>query len=132
MTTRAIERAGSAGAAIDVIALAAVRATREALVRRDKGELPSVIGTAAAGESAAGRTFDGGTAVALFPGDLPEDVSVLFDTDAESLRGLTDLDDLRFVRFRPPAVEIGADGVPALPHIRLDRAMQFLFGDRMR
>ena len=51
MTERAIERAGSAGAEVDVIALAAVRATREGLVRDDTGELPSIIGTAAAGRS---------------------------------------------------------------------------------
>ena len=52
MTIRAIERAGSAGAEVDVIALAAVRATREGLVRREAGDLPSIIGTAAAGETA--------------------------------------------------------------------------------
>ena len=131
MTTQAIERAGSAGAEVDVIALAAVRATREGLVRRDAGDLPSIIGTAAAGETAAGRTFDGRTDVAVFPGDLPDDISALF-ADPEMLRGLTAANDLRFVRFRPPALELGADGMPALPHIRLDRAMQFLFGDRMR
>jgi predicted YcjX-like family ATPase len=132
LTERAIDRAGSAGAEVDVIALAAVRATREGVVRRDGGDLPSIIGTAAAGEAAGGRTFDGSTDVALFPGDLPNDVSVLFGDESEVLRRRTGADDLRFVRFRPPALEIGPDGVPALPHIRLDRAMQFLFGDRMR
>jgi predicted YcjX-like family ATPase len=132
MTVRAIERAGSAGAEVDVIAIAAVRATREGLVRGDTGNLPSIIGTAAAGEVAAGRTFDGRSEVALFPGDLPDDVSALFDADGEALRGLTGANDLRFVRFRPPALEAGPDGIPELPHIRLDRAMQFLFGDRMR
>jgi predicted YcjX-like family ATPase len=132
LTERAIERAGSAGAEVDVIALAAVRATREGFVHRDGGNLPSIIGTAVAGETAAGRTFDGQTEVALFPGDLPDDVSALFNPEAKVLRGLTTADDLRFVRFRPPALEINADGIPALPHIRLDRAMQFLFGDRMR
>jgi predicted YcjX-like family ATPase len=132
MTVRAIDRAGSAGAEVDVIALAAVRATREGLVRRDGGDLPSIVGTAAAGETAAGRTFDGRTEVALFPGDLPEDVSAMFDTDRQAPPPLTGADDLRFVRFRPPALEVGPDSIPALPHIRLDRAMQFLFGDRMR
>jgi predicted YcjX-like family ATPase len=32
---------------------------------------------------------------------------------------------------RPPPLEIADNGVPALPHIRLDRAMQFLIGDRL-
>jgi predicted YcjX-like family ATPase len=132
LTERAIERAGSAGAEVDVIALAAVRATREGLLRRDGGDLPSIIGTAAAGETAVGRTFDGSTEVALFPGDLPDDASALFDAEAKVLRDLSARNDLRFVRFRPPALEVGPDGIPALPHIRLDRAMQFLFGDRMR
>jgi predicted YcjX-like family ATPase len=132
MTVRAIERAGSAGAEVEVVALAAVRATREALVRRDAETLPSIIGTVAMGEAAAGRTFDGRTEVALFPGDLPNDVSALFDADHEALRRPAATDDLRFVRFRPPALELGPDGIPELPHIRLDRAMQFLFGDRMR
>ncbi len=35
--------------------------------------------------------------------------------------------DWRFVKFRPP---ITARGEPA-PHIRLDRALQFLIGDRL-
>jgi predicted YcjX-like family ATPase len=133
MAMSAVKRAGSAGAEVDVIALAAVRATREGLVRGDASDLPSIIGTAVAGEVAAGRTFDGRTDVAVFPGDLPDDVSALFDADRDALRALAGAaNDLRFVRFRPPALEVEADGIPALPHIRLDRAMQFLFGDRMR
>ena len=36
-----------------------------------------------------------------------------------------------FPRFRPPRLKLEAlaDGTPALPHIRLDRAMDFLLGD---
>jgi predicted YcjX-like family ATPase len=127
MTENAISRAGSAGAEIDVIGLAAVRATREGLLRTHEGELPSIVGMPAAGEIVAGRTFDGRTEAALFPGDLPDDVSPLFDSEGK----VTGANDLRFVRFRPPPLEPGPDGMPALPHIRLDRAMQFLFGDRM-
>ena len=39
--------------------------------------------------------------------------------------------DFRFLRFRPPL--LGSDDAegPALPHIRLDRALQFLIGDRL-
>ena len=40
--------------------------------------------------------------------------------------------DFRSIRFRPPALEKTDDGIPALPHIRLDRALQFLIGDRLR
>ena len=40
---------------------------------------------------------------------------------------------MRFIRFRPPALtQIDAEGKPAvLPHIRLDRALEFLIGDRL-
>ena len=73
MVKQAVERSESSGAAIDVVGLAAVRATREARVRRGREELPSIIGTPAAGESAGGTTFDGNTEAATFPGDLPDD-----------------------------------------------------------
>ena len=54
-----------------MIALAAVRATREALVRGEGGGLPSIVGTAVPGEWTDGRHFDGTTEMAFFPGDLP-------------------------------------------------------------
>ena len=118
MTERAIARAGGSGAEVDVIALAAVRATREALVRGEAGGLPSIVGVATPGEWSDGRHFDGRTEMAFFPGDLP----------GESLQG----GDFRSIRFRPPMLEETDDGIPALPHIRLDRALQFLIGDRLR
>jgi len=39
--------------------------------------------------------------------------------------------DYRFLRFRPPPLEPGRGATPSLPHIRLDRALQFLLGDRL-
>jgi len=39
--------------------------------------------------------------------------------------------DFRFLRFRPPKLEREGMEEPALPHIRLDRALQFLIGDRL-
>ena len=85
LTTRAIERAEFAGAKVDAIALAAVRATREATVARGAETLPAIIGTPLAGEVAGARRFDGTAEVASFPGDLPDDPSVLFD--AHRLQG---------------------------------------------
>jgi predicted YcjX-like family ATPase len=135
MVERAAARATLAGATIDVIALAAVRATREAQVRRAGELLPSIIGVPAAGEFAAGTKFDGTTEAAMFPGDLPADPEAPFRADAASFRGLTAVNpedaDFRFLRLRPPKLEVGDDGVAALPHIRLDRALQFLIGDRL-
>jgi predicted YcjX-like family ATPase len=134
MVERAASRAEFAGAATDVVALAAVRATREALVQQGREKLPSIFGTPIAGESAGGEIFDGNTEVATFPGDLPTDLETLL-TDGGAFRGLTaaphDQADYRFLRFRPPLVERGAEE-PALPHIRLDRALQFLIGDRLQ
>ena len=133
ITERAAGRASSAGAPIDVVALSAVRATREARVRRGREELPSIIGVPAADEVAGGETFDGRTEAAMFPGDLPADPNQLFG-GAETFRGLTTAApqdaDFRFLRLRPPLLEY-ADGTPMLPHIRLDRALQFLIGDKM-
>jgi hypothetical protein len=135
MAERIVERAGIAGAHIDVVALAAVRATREARVRRGREELPSIIGMPEAGEVAGGEAFDGLTEAAMFPGDLPLDPNAVFGRNPLAFRGLTATSpqdaDFRFLRFRPPALERTSDGIPALPHIRLDRALQFLIGDRL-
>jgi uncharacterized protein len=135
MTERAAKQAEFAGARIDVIALAAVRATREATVRRGGEQLPSIIGTPAAGQVAGGDIFDGVTEVALFPGDLPADPEAPF-APGGGFRGLTvgsaQEADYRFLRLRPPNLKPAAGGEPAFPHIRLDRALQFLIGDRLQ
>ena len=132
---KAAERAEYAGADIDVVALAAVRATREAQVQRGRDKLPSILGTPAAGESNAGETFDGNTEVATFPGDLPADPERLFTGD-DAFRGLSsapaEKTDFRFLRFRPPQLEAQGTDEPVLPHIRLDRALQFLIGDKLQ
>jgi len=134
MVERAANRAEMAGAAVDVVALAAVRATREAQVRRGRDTLPSIIGIPAAGETANGETFDGKTEVATFPGDLPADIDKLF-AGQDSFQGLSAAagheTDFRFLKFRPPFLEKDDADAPALPHIRLDRALQFLIGDRL-
>jgi uncharacterized protein len=133
MTERAAQRASAAGAPIDVVALSAVRATHEALVRRGREELPCIIGVPAAGELANGEVFDGATEAAMFPGDLPADPDDVFGA-MPKFRGLSTAApqdaDFRFLRLRPPQLE-QVDGTAMLPHIRLDRALQFLIGDRM-
>ena len=128
ITERAIERATFTGAAIDVVALAAVRATREATIARGRDKLPAIIGTPVGGETIGGERFDGDTEVAAYPGDLPDDPAALF----AGFKGLSAADetDYRFLRFRPPLIEQG-EAAPTLPHIRLDRALQFLLGDRL-
>jgi predicted YcjX-like family ATPase len=117
------------------VGLAAVRATREAMVARGRDKLPSILGTPAPGEIANGEAFDGNTEVATFPGDLPADTEALF-TGNGAFRGLSsaaaETSDFRFLRFRPPLVEPDGSEEPSLPHIRLDRALQFLIGDRLQ
>src|ERR1700722_18227495 len=131
----AVARAEDTGAEIDVVALAAVRATREAMVARGRDKLPSILGTPAPGETAGQEASDGNTEVATFPGALPADPEQLFAGEG-AFRGLSsasaEKSDFRFLRFRPPQIEsTGADG-PILPHIRLDRALQFLIGDKLQ
>ena len=120
---------GVSGATVDVVALAAVRATHEAMIAREREKLPAITGTPLAGERLGTESFSGEAEIAAFPGDLPDDPAALF-TD---FTGLTKAEetDYRFLRFRPPRCEPGRDGAPTLPQIRLDRALQFLLGDRL-
>ena len=123
LTDRAVERARFSGAEVDALAMAAVRATREGTVKQGRETLPVIIGTPLAGETIGGETFDGDTETAIFPGDLPD--------KPEAAMSGTD-NPIRFVRFRPPKLERTAEGLSlSLPHIRLDRALQFLIGDRL-
>jgi predicted YcjX-like family ATPase len=135
LVERSAGRATLAGAEIDVVALAAVRATREVRVRRGRDDLPAIVGVPAKGERANGETFDGETEVATFPGDIPANLDELFG-DAATFRGLTSAApehaDYRFLRFRPPRPAPASGEAAALPHIRLDRALQFLIGDRLQ
>ena len=125
LTGKAIARAEGVGAEIDVIALSAVRATREAEMRHAGQTLEAIIGVPEAGEKLGGHVFDGVAEAAVFPGELPEDPEAAFAGDALALPEADN--DWRFVRFRPPVTARGA----AAPHIRLDRALQFLIGDKL-
>jgi uncharacterized protein len=143
MVQHAAVRAGLAGADIDVIALAAVRATREAEVKRGGATLPCILGVPVLArntdhcdpDDADANMFDGATEVGVFPGELPSNPDDVFAPEGVSFRGLATASardtDFRFVRFRPPPIEITGAGASALPHIRLDRALQFLIGDRL-
>lgn len=132
LVARARARAKESGAKLDVVALAAIRATREAQVSHDGLSLPAIIGTPEAGQTASGLRFDGTEEVALFPGELPEVPDGFFSESADAFKGLSAGDaadaDFRFLKFRPPP---GLNPTSALPHIRLDRALQFLLGDRL-
>ena len=72
LVDRAMAEAGHGRVNMEILAMAAVRATREATIGRGKDELPVIVGTPLAGETIAGDMFDGKTKTAIFPGDLPE------------------------------------------------------------
>ena len=74
-----------------------------------------------------GRLIDTGAEAALFPGNLPEDPAAIL---APARQGAPDWNDAayRVTRFAPPRLRPGG----GLPHIRLDRAAEFLIGDRLR
>ncbi len=129
LADKAIARASFAGAEVKVMALAAVRATREAEARTTgalgRQRLPCIVGVPLPGERLGTRVFDGTTEAAVFPGDLPEHPASLLDAPGT--------DAVHFPRFRPPRLSLdGALGeATVLPHIRLDRAMEFLLGDKL-
>ncbi len=158
----AADRAQMHRAAVDVAAIAAVRATRQARVRKGGTALACITGTPLAGENIEGQTYDGTRPAVIYPGTLPDNAAT----------ALEKRQNIRFVRFRPPphsayyplaveedqmpaasegaagsdpAASDGSDaaagalalaGPPALtgtlPHIRLDRALQFLLGDKLQ
>jgi predicted YcjX-like family ATPase len=66
------------------------------------------------------------TDVAIFPGDLPADPAA-----ALSAARTSEAATLELVRFAPPRLsDVVADGrAAAFPHIRLDRALDFLVSD---
>ncbi|MGE0851022.1 MAG: YcjX family protein [Hyphomicrobiaceae bacterium] len=130
VTDKAIARASFAGAEVKVMALAALRATREAEAQLGRQRLPCIVGTPLPGERLGSKTYDGRTEAAVFPGDLPKDAASLLTASGALARPTGDV---HFLRFRPPRVSLESPSgeEPALPHIRLDRAIEFLLGDRL-
>src|SRR4029077_7301301 len=97
----------------------------EAEIRTGGETLDAIIGVPEKGETIGGQVFDGGAEAARFPGGVADDPEAHLKGDAIALAEADN--DWRFVRFRPPLTQRGE---PA-PQIRLDRALQFLIGDRL-
>ena len=110
-------RALFSGADTRALSIASLRATVEDTVTRGGREIDVVRG----------RLIDTGEEAALFPGALPDDPAAIL---APARHGSADWTDAayRVTRFAPPRL-LGAEG--GLPHIRLDRAAEFLIGDRL-
>jgi predicted YcjX-like family ATPase len=120
------QRAHYQGAETQSMALAAIRATHEGEVEHEGKMLKTIIGTPQKGESLGDKTYDGNSEIALYPGNLPENPDSIFE-DEQSYKGK-----LKFLRFRPPVLDNAARQKSGLPHIRLDRALDFLLGDKLQ
>lgn len=124
LVSNARKRASFAGAETKSLAMAGIRATSEGTIREGGDTLPTLVGTPLDGEVLDGTTYDGKTEIALFPGDLPERPDSLFENGKPVA--------LNFLRFTPlQKLERNASGDVVLPHIRLDRALDYLIGDWM-
>ncbi len=133
LVNRALVKIDATGAEVDVLAMAAIRATKEATHKDGDDEFQLIVGTPREGEQLGDETFDGKTQKAIFPGDLPENSDSIFKVvDSDHEEEFDDLKHLNFVRFRPPALNANAPKNEIdIPHIRLDRALEFLIGDRL-
>ena len=100
------------------MAIASLRATTEETRRVNGADLGLVRG----------RLLEDGRQAALHPGDLPEDASALMAPAREGAKAWLD-GDFDVMRFAPAAMSLRNGEGP--PHIRLDRAAEFLIGDRL-
>lgn len=118
LTRDARDRAQFAGAKTAAMSIASLRATTE--VTRDYGgsNLDLVQGT----------LLETGKRAAFYPGDLPDDPNALLAPARDGATAWLDAD-YRIMRFAPAPLSLRPGEGP--PHIRLDRAAQFLFGDQL-
>ena len=129
LTRRAGERATFQGAEIKALALAALQSTREADVLAGGEALACIVGIPMTGERVGETVFDGKTAHRVYPGEVPADVARLAELPADAISE----DALTLVRFQPARVAPDGPGGERAPwpHIRLDRGLDFLLGDRL-
>ena len=116
------DRARFSGADTQAMSLAALRATTEQTMSHGGRQLDCVRGALLAEDGTAGRQ------AAFYPGALPEDPSHLLGPARDGAKTWLDAD-YKVMRFAPAALSLKPGDGP--PHVRLDRAAQFLFGDRL-
>jgi predicted YcjX-like family ATPase len=112
------DRADFAGARTAAMSIAALRATVEETITHDGRELDCVRGT----------LLETGKQAALYPGALPEDPARLLSAARQGQEKWLDAD-YRIMHFAPARLSLKPGEGP--PHIRLDRAAEFLIGDRL-
>ena len=118
LLSEAKSRADFAGAGTRAISLAALRATTEDRMAHQGSTLDVVRG----------RLLDTGKEAAFHPGDLPEDPTRLLGPARDGAAAWLD-GDYGVMSFAPQALRLKPGEGP--PHIRLDKAAQFLIGDRL-
>jgi len=118
LTRDARERARFAGAKTQALAIASLRATTEDTMTHDGAELDVVRGT----------LLETGKQAAFYPGALPDDPSHLLNPAMAGADKWLDAD-YQIMRFAPAPLTLRPGDGP--PHIRLDRAAEFLIGDRL-
>jgi len=118
MLREARGRADFAGARTQALALAALRATVEETVERGGVSLDCVRG----------RLLSTGKQAAMYPGQLPSDPARLLSPAREGAQKWLDAE-FGLMEFAPARLTLKPGEGP--PHIRLDRAAEFLIGDRL-
>ena len=118
LTREARDRADFAGAGTKAMAIAALRATVEETITHDGAPVNCVRG----------RLLETGKQAAFFPGELPQDPARLLAPARDGVERWLDAD-YQAMSFAPAPLSLKPGEGP--PHIRLDRAAQFLIGDRL-
>ena len=117
MLREARDRADFSGARTDAMSIASLRTTTEEIIRQDGEDLPAVRGTLMDGRQAA-----------FYPGELPANpAELLIPAQQGATRWLDG--DYAIMDFAPARNTLRPGDGP--PHIRLDRAAEFLIGDRL-
>ncbi|MEQ6201496.1 YcjX family protein [Sulfitobacter sp. HNIBRBA2951] len=118
LTREARERARFAGAKTAALSIASLRATTEDRMTHEGTPLDVVRGT----------LLDSGKQAAFYPGALPDDPAHLLSPARAGAEKWLDAD-YQIMRFAPAKLSLRPGDGP--PHIRLDRAAEFLIGDRL-
>lgn len=118
MVRSAKDRAEFSGAKTGSVALASLRATVEESRKHNGTVLDCVRGT----------LMETGTEALMYAGELPEDPADLLNTAQSGADKWLDAD-YAVMQFSPAKVRLKQGMGP--PHIRLDKAAEFLLGDRL-
>lgn len=117
MLREARDRADFSGARTEAMSIASLRTTTEEMIRQDGEDLPAVRGTLMDGRRAA-----------FYPGELPANPAELLMPAAQGATHWLD-GDYAIMDFAPAPNTLRPGDGP--PHIRLDRAAEFLIGDQI-